>query len=73
MIRLSVSDSGPGIPDGVLRRQGEPFVTTKPHGTGLGLYVSELFAHSLGGRLELHNPNSGGASVTLFWPRRERN
>lgn len=68
-VELSVEDEGPGFSDRVLGRQGEPFVTTKPNGTGLGLYVSEIFAQSLGGNLSIANKvKSSGAIVTLRWP-----
>lgn len=70
-IDLSVSDEGAGISESVLRQRGEPFVTTKPNGTGLGLYVSELFVQSLGGSLELRNLSPNGARVSLRWPRKE--
>lgn len=53
-----------------LSRQGEPFVTTKENGTGLGLYVSEIFAQSLGGKLTLANTRAG-AVVNLSWPLAE--
>lgn len=39
-VRLTVEDSGPGIPDELRERIFEPFVSTKQHGTGLGLAVS---------------------------------
>jgi two-component system sensor histidine kinase RegB len=68
-VELSVEDEGPGFSDRVINRQGEPFVTTKPNGTGLGLYVSEIFAQSLGGYLSVKNKSkSSGAIVTLIWP-----
>lgn len=68
-VELSVEDDGPGFSDQIMNRQGEPFVTTKPDGTGLGLYVSEIFAQSLGGNLSIANKsNSLGAIVTLRWP-----
>lgn len=67
-IKLAVEDTGPGFPDAVLERRGEPFLTTKPNGTGLGLYVSEIFAQSLGGRLLIENRSPMGARVSLTWP-----
>lgn len=66
--RIQILDQGPGIPESVIRRLGEPFVTTKPNGTGLGLYVSQLFCQSLGGALNIGNLDRG-ASITLVWPK----
>lgn len=68
-IELSVEDEGPGFSDRILDHQGEPFVTTKSNGTGLGLYVTEIFVQSLGGNLSITNKsNSSGAIVTLCFP-----
>ncbi len=68
--KLRVTDQGPGFSPSVLARFGEPFLTTKPHGTGLGLYVSQLFCQSLGGALLLAQADKGtGACVRLEWPR----
>lgn len=64
---LVVEDQGPGFSALILERQGEPFITTKKEGTGLGLYVSQLFAQSLGGQLSISNSPSG-AKVCLTWP-----
>ncbi len=70
-IELTVEDEGPGFSDYILSRRGEPFVTTKSNGTGLGLYVSEIFVQSLGGNMMISNKaNSSGALVTLRWPSR---
>jgi two-component system sensor histidine kinase RegB len=67
-IQLIIDDLGPGFPPSVLNRQGEPFVSTKASGTGLGLYVSDLFAQSLDGRLMLENRKPFGARVHIKWP-----
>lgn len=73
-IEMSVEDHGPGFNSIVLKRLGEPFLTTKEKGTGLGLYVSELFVQSLGGHLKLQNKSdSTGAIVILRWPIHQRN
>ncbi len=53
--RISVTDSGPGIPEEIQPRIMEPFFTTKPfgRGTGLGLSVSRGLAEAHGGQLAL--------------------
>lgn len=69
---LYVSDQGPGFIASVLARFGEPFVTTKAAGTGLGLYVSHLFCQSLGGSLTIRpSKELCGAEVHLEWPRQK--
>lgn len=72
-IVFQVEDQGPGFAAGVLEKWGEPFNTGKAEGTGLGLYVSQLFAASLGGELQIRTGhNQGGASgaqVLIHWPQ----
>lgn len=65
---LIVEDEGPGFHPKVIDRKGEPFVTTKPKGIGLGLYVSDLFAQSMGGELQLSNKSTQGGQVQIQWP-----
>jgi nitrogen fixation/metabolism regulation signal transduction histidine kinase len=43
-VRLVIRDNGPGFPEKVLKRAFEPYVTTKSHGTGLGLAVVKKIA-----------------------------
>ena len=66
--RLSVSDSGPGIPADVLPRVFEPFFTTRPGGTGLGLSLCETLAERMGGRLTAQNLPQRGACFHLRLP-----
>jgi two-component system, NtrC family, sensor histidine kinase HydH len=66
--RVSVSDSGEGIPQPVLDRIFEPFVTSKEHGTGLGLAVSHRIAVEHCGDLLAANRAQGGAVFTLELP-----
>jgi two-component system sensor histidine kinase RegB len=59
-VRLTVADGGAGLGDSVATRAGEPFFTTKPPGSGmgLGLFLVRLLAERLGGsfRLEANQP-----------------
>ena len=54
-VRLTVSDGGVGFPEHILRRAFEPYVTTKPHGTGLGLAVVKKIAQEHGARVDISN------------------
>ena len=67
-IRLSVADSGPGIPADRLDRVWEPFYTTRAEGTGLGLYLCRKIAQEHGGRMELQNRPQGGLLASLVLP-----
>ena len=64
---LSVENEGSSFSEDVLQRFGEPFVTTKSTGTGLGLYSVQLFAQSSGGRAIILNTEVG-AKVELHIP-----
>jgi PAS domain S-box-containing protein len=72
-LRLSVQDNGPGFAEKVLKRAFEPYVTTKPKGTGLGLAVVKKIADEHGARLRALNLHEGdqpdgpvvGARVSL--------
>ncbi|BAK76371.1 integral membrane sensor signal transduction histidine kinase [Pseudogulbenkiania sp. NH8B] len=68
--RLSVRDSGPGLPEEVRSRLFEPFFTTKPEGRGLGLglALSAGMATEVGGSLIAQNPDGGGAEFILTLP-----
>lgn len=59
-VRLTVSDSGGGFPSHILQRAFEPYVTTKPRGTGLGLAVVKKIADEHGARIELSNRTEEG-------------
>jgi signal transduction histidine kinase len=61
-------DSGLGIPNTVLPRLFEPFVTSKDHGNGLGLAVSRRIVSNHAGRLLAENRPGGGAALTVELP-----
>jgi signal transduction histidine kinase len=64
--RLEVLDRGPGLAPDVRARLFTPHVTTKAHGTGMGLYLAERIARTrYGGSLELHDRPGGGVRAVL--------
>ncbi len=66
-VRLSLTDNGPGFSPAVLPRAFEPYVTSKPKGTGLGLPVVKKIIEEHGGRIELTNRKDGpGAQVSVL-------
>jgi len=65
---LEIQDTGPGIAPEILTKLFEPFYTTKPRGTGLGLGVARNIILQHGGRLEATNAPTGGAVFRLTLP-----
>lgn len=66
--RVSIVDSGAGIPDGALDRVFEPFYTTKPERAGLGLAIAWRTAAAHGGRLAIQSAIGRGTSVDVSLP-----
>lgn len=64
----TLSDSGSGIPETVIARLFEPFVTTKERGTGLGLAVSRRIIEEHAGTLTAANAPEGGAIFSVRLP-----
>jgi two-component system sensor kinase FixL len=68
MLMISVADTGPGIAPEVFAQLFRPFVTTKPHGMGVGLSISRTIIDAHGGRIWIE-PNPGGGTVFRFTVR----
>lgn len=70
-VRVSVADTGAGMPPQVLAQAFEPFFTTKPdgQGTGLGLSMVFGFVKQSGGHVEISSVVGEGTRVQLFFPR----
>jgi C4-dicarboxylate-specific signal transduction histidine kinase len=62
---VSVRDSGPGLPAHMIGSLFTPFVTTKPHGLGIGLTIARTILDAHGGSLDAHNNPDGGATFTV--------
>lgn len=67
-VRVSISDSGPGLTLEQLARVFEPFFTTKPGGMGMGLALSQSIIQEHAGRLWAVNNPEGGATFHLALP-----
>ncbi len=68
MVEVTVSDTGPGIPEQVVANIFDPFFTTKPTGMGMGLSISRSIIESHGGRLWLAANGSTGATFKFVVP-----
>lgn len=64
-VRIAVSDRGPGVPVEVQKRLFQPFVTSKPGGTGTGLAVCRMIAEANGGRISYERRAGGGACFAI--------
>ena len=70
-VRLTVDDSGPGIPVEERDRVFDRFhrATSAPGGAGLGLAIAAAIVGATGGRWTIGTSPAGGASVGVAWPR----
>jgi len=66
---LEVGDQGAGFPQHILENSGQPEISSKTTGSGLGLFLSRAVVERLGGKLELSNPVDGGACARVTLPR----
>jgi C4-dicarboxylate-specific signal transduction histidine kinase len=64
-VRIIVSDNGRGIPAQMRARIFQPFHTTKPRGTGLGLTITRKLVTLMRGTIELDGAEGSGARFTI--------
>jgi two-component system sensor histidine kinase EvgS len=69
-VKIEFMDTGPGIPQEIIKKIFDPFFTTKPKekGTGLGLSVSYGIIKEHGGEIYAENNREGGAVFTILLP-----
>jgi len=70
LLRLSVRDTGPGIPPEILPKIFQPYFTTKGprQGTGLGLNIVQRLIKEAGGALHVHTRVGEGTTFTIYLP-----
>ena len=78
-IGVTIADDGPGFPEDLIARLGEPYLTTRarntapggdaPGGLGLGIFIAKTLLERTGATLSFENIKEGGARVTITWPR----
>ena len=67
-VQFQIADTGPGIPVSKLTKVFDPFYTTKPTGTGLGLFVSQRIVKAHGGTIDVSSAEGKGACFTIRLP-----
>jgi PAS domain S-box-containing protein len=67
-LKLMVCDNGSGIPEQLLARLFEPYMTTKQKGTGLGLAIVKKIVEEHSGKITIESPESGGTRVSVLLP-----
>lgn len=69
---INIRDSGGGWPSEVIKHFGQPFLSLKKRGSGLGLYNAKTLVEALGGRLEIFNSTEAapycGAGLEIAIP-----
>lgn len=69
MFEIAISDDGPGIPSNVMEKIGEPFISGRKEGMGLGIFLANAAIERAGGSIELSNMNKGGALSVIRLPQ----
>jgi two-component system sensor histidine kinase HydH len=68
-VQLLVQDTGSGIAAAQLEQIFEPLYTTKPGGTGLGLYIVQEIVAAHGGQITVVSKEGQGTTFTITLPR----
>jgi signal transduction histidine kinase len=66
---VCVEDNGPGIQVEPVTRVFDPLFSTKPHGSGIGLFICRIFAEHHNGWINVRNKPEGGACFELCLPQ----
>ncbi len=69
-VEIELADTGAGVPEDIADRLYNPFFTTKPEGTGMGLSISRKIVESHGGRMYHRSVPGAGTSFFIELPRK---
>jgi len=69
-VRISVSDTGPGIPEKYLSKIFDPYFTTKQQGSGLGLAISYAIIKNHNGHIGVESTPGKGTVFHIYLPAR---
>lgn len=72
-VSVTVQDDGPGLPQEVMERMGEPFISTRKDSMGIGIFLANAAVQRSGGSIEMFNLKSGGAMTVVRLPEKPRN
>ncbi|WP_298440142.1 ATP-binding protein [Geobacter sp.] len=67
-VRITIADTGPGIPTQIIGKIFTPFFTTKAQGTGLGLAICQKLITQHGGRISVTSEDGGGTVFIVDLP-----
>lgn len=67
-VRIDIVDHGQGMEEQVRVRAIDPFYTTRPSGTGLGLPIVQRIVEAHGGRINIDSAPGQGTTVSLYLP-----
>jgi signal transduction histidine kinase len=67
-VLVKVSDNGPGMSEELQAKVMEPFETTKPDGTGLGLFTSLRIVEEHGGKMDMNSKEGEGTTFIITFP-----
>jgi len=67
-VEVSFNDTGSGIPEDLINRLGEPFLTTKSKGNGLGLMISKNIIENHGGKISIESEMNVGTTFKIQFP-----
>ncbi|MEC5422592.1 ATP-binding protein [Virgibacillus sp. C22-A2] len=64
---INIVDEGPGIPEEIIHKLGEPFFTTKQTGTGLGLMITKQILERHGAELKINKNDTVGSTFQIIF------